>query len=172
MGATPKDAILPSWKLKLAEIDGKEINTIKDHASQLRYGEKEVGMRHPGTQSHIKIFDNGNIEMFAGDTAGVVISDVYDTLNLYGNAVNVNTYNMNVMTRPYGFTWNGFVWNPQLYNLYDQDFQLDGSVRYWVEATDTTPGHWARRRVSVKPLIKASHSAEFNSLLAELGIPT
>lgn len=170
-GTPTSDSTTPGWKLKLMELKNKEINTIKDNRAQFQYGKDEVGMKNPNTQSHIKIFDNGNVEMFAGDSTGIVISDMYDTLNLYGNAVNVNTYNMNVSTRAYGLTWNGFVVNPQLYQLYDEDFQLDGTVRYWVEATNTVPAHWARRPVSVKPVIRSSESREFNSLLSELGIP-
>jgi len=168
------DSQLPDWKIKLAKLKDKEINTIKDYEAQLAYGEKEVGLRNPNTKSHIKIFNNGNVEMFTGDMAGITISDIYDTVNIFGNAANLNTYNMNISTRPYGLTWNGFLINPQLYQLYDEDFQLDGTVRYWVEATGTVPAHWARRHVSVRPFIKCSESEseEFNSLLAELGIPT
>lgn len=172
MGIATSESSIPSWKLKLAELKNTEINTIKDHRVQFRYGEKEVGMKNPNGSSHIKIFDNGNVEVFAGDTTGIVINDAYDTMNLYGNAVNVNTYNMNICTRPYGLTWNGFVVNPQLYQLEEEDFQLDGTVRYWVEATETMEAHWERRHTSVKPFIRSSESDEFNSLLIELGIPT
>lgn len=162
---------IPKWKDTLMSLKNKEVNTIKDHRAQFKYGEKEVGMRNPNGSSHIKIFDNGNIEMFAGSESGIVINDQYNTLNLYGNAVNVNTYNMNIATRPYGLSWNGYIINPQMQQMYDEDFQLSGTVRYWVEATDTIEAHWARKPVSVKPFIRNSESEEFNLLLKELGIP-
>lgn len=171
MGLAHPESSIPEWKLRLVQLKNKDINTTTEYRSQFAYGDDEVGMKNPNTESHVKIFDNGNVEMFAGDNTGIVISDQYDTLNLYGNAVNVNTYNMNIATRPYGLTWNGFVINPQIYQLYDEDFQLDGTVKYWVEETDTVDAHWARRRVSIKPFTKSSESEEFKSLLSELGIP-
>jgi hypothetical protein len=169
--ATPyKDSAVPEWKDRIAKIKNKDINTIVQHERQFKFNKNEVGIRNTKTDSHIKVFDNGNIEMFAGDTSGITVSDAYDTVNLYGNAVNLNTHNINMYTRPYGLSWNGYLLNPELYQLYDDDFQLNGSVRYWVEATDKVPAHWERRSVSMRPFIRYTESDEFAALLTELGI--
>jgi hypothetical protein len=152
-------------------LKNKSINAITSYEDQFKYNTTEVGMRNSKTDSHVKIFDNGNVEIFAGDETGVIINDQYNTVNFYGNATNVNSYNTNISTRPYGLSWNGYLLNPQLYQLYDDDLMLSGSIRYWVEATNKTPAHWARRTIDIRPFIKCSESDEFASLLSELGIP-
>jgi len=170
VGQVPKpihEFSVPEWKRKLISLKTQTIDTQKDFEAQFVYGEKEVGMRHPKTQSHMKIFDNGNIEIFAGDTTGIVVSDLCDTVNLYGNALNINTYNANVFTRPYGLVWNGFIVNPHLYQLYDDDLQLSCTIKYY----DPEVG-WTRRSISIKPFIRTSDSSEYRAILEELGIPT
>ena len=171
MSKQNNDSAIPDWKQKLSDIKNKDINTVVDYEKQFKFNHTEVGMRNLKNQSHLKIFDNGNVEMFAGDASGITINDTYDTVNIFGNATNINTHNMNILTRPYGLSWNGYILNPQLYQLHDEDFRLNGSVKQWIEATDEVPAHWTRRSISIRPFNKASVNDEFNSILSELGIP-
>lgn len=172
MAAVASDSSIPGWKAQVLQLKNTEINTLKAYNKQFVYGQREVGLRHPATESHIKIFDNGNIEMFAGDRSGIIVSDKHDTTNLYGDTVNVNAQDVYIRTKPLGLIWNGYALNPQLYQLLADDLLLDGSVRYWVEATEKIPAHWARRQVAIKPFIKSTADDEFDSILSQLGIPT
>jgi hypothetical protein len=172
MGVIFRDSETPEWKTRLQNIKNKDVNTINQYNNQLVYGKNEVGMKNPNTQSHLKIYDNGNIELLAGDASGISINDTYDTVNIYGNSANMNTHRLSINTRPYGFVWNGYLLNPQLYQLYNDDLRLEASTRYWVEATDKVPAHWARQAVSIRPFIKCTESDEFQSILNDLKIPT
>lgn len=171
MAIEPRGVSMPDWKIKIFELKNRDSNTIKDYEKQFKFGPTEVGMRNRQTKSHLKIYDNGNIDLFAGDITGLRIDDFLDTIVLYGNKVAMDTQIVKLKTLPNGLIWNDYYMNPQLYQLDDEDFLLEGSVKYFVEETEDVPAHWDRKSVSVKPFIKVRKDYEYSALLSELNIP-
>ena len=171
MAQIPLDDVTPEWKARLLSLKNRSSNTALDHNLQFQYTGGEKGFRNESTNSHVKISNNGNVEMFAGDDAGIIVNDKYDTVSAFGYGVNVHSQYLNISTTPSGLRWNGYIYNPQLYQLLDQDLLLDASVRYWVEATKDKPAHWERKSITLKPFIEVSGNDEFAGILNELGIP-
>lgn len=159
------------------KLKNRRFDISDEQDKQYEYGSSEVGVKHPNNTSHMKIFDNGNVEIFAGDMAGVAINSKYNTVNTYGFGFNVQTQYTNLNTNPYGLRWNGYIVNPTLYMLSKRnmesggDLQLMGQVRYWVEETENESAHWAYKSVAINPFIEMSVDDEYNKLLSELGIP-
>jgi hypothetical protein len=176
--STHLDNNIPEWKAKIFELKNYDMDLDKVYHKQFGYDEHEVGIRNRRTESHIKIFDNGNIEMFAGSDSGITISDVHDTVNMYGFGINMMSQYLNIRTNPNGLIINNHIFNPQLYMMTDDspelldnaDLALDASVRYWVEETEDEPAHWSRRNIQIRPFKKLYGDGEFENILKELGI--
>jgi len=75
--------------------------------------EEEVALKHDDTASIVKLTDEGFIDVFAGPQLGVRIDPHTNSINLFGDSVNVIANNFNVRTKPYGFNWNGRVLDPK-----------------------------------------------------------
>lgn len=165
------DTRIPGWKVDATQLKNKHFDLSELYEEQFVYNGNEVGMKNPTNDSHIKIFNNGNIEMYTGDTTGIIINDKYDTVSVHGDGFNVNTEYLNISTNPNGFRWNGHILNPQLYQLLNDDLLLEGSVRHWAPATENQPAHWERRSVQLKAFIKIPKDDEYDAILSEVGIP-
>ena len=74
--------------------------------------EYEIALKHPDTGAVVKLTDDGFIDVFAGSQVGVRIDPHTNSVNFFGDSVNVIANNFNVKTKPYGFNWNGRVFDP------------------------------------------------------------
>lgn len=94
--------------------------------------EEEVALKHDETGAIVKLTDDGYVDIFAGPQLGIRLDPVNNSVNIFGDSVNVITNNFNVRTKPYGFNWNGRVFNPSLYSTDNQDVmtQARSKVRY------------------------------------------
>ena len=84
------------------------------------YKEKDVGIRNMNSRSRLKINENGNVEIFTGDSAGILINDRFKTTNTYGRAINQNASLIRMNTKPNGLMWNDWWVNPRLYQISDK----------------------------------------------------
>lgn len=82
--------------------------------------QKEVALKHNDSGAIVKLSDDGFIDVFAGPQLGIRIDPNTNSVNLFGDTVNVIANNFNVRTKPYGFNWNGRVFNPNLYSGEDK----------------------------------------------------
>ena len=94
--------------------------------------QEEVALKHDETGAVVKLTDDGFIDVFAGPQLGVRIDPHTNSINFFGDTVNVISNNFNVKTKPFGFNWNGRVFNPALYSGDSQDImtQARSKVRY------------------------------------------
>ena len=135
------------------ELKNRLTDITKEYEKQFIYNTQEVGIKHEKTRSHLKFFDNGNIELFTGgSTAGVLVNKKYQSLNMYGESVNINTPTMRMSTNENSLIWNSHSFNPLMYQLSDKknpewwdknrtypfpgtayidDLKLNGTVRWW-----------------------------------------
>lgn len=185
--------------IRASNINNWEQNHDLLFVERFLYNDKEVGIRHQKNRSRLKIYDGGNIELFSGDEAGIIINSDYNTTNLYGEAVNINTQLLRINTRSNGLMWNDHWLNPVLYQLSDKknpriygrdwppracspidDLQLMADARYWCKgspswccgAEEPHAGHWVRFNMKVTPFFRAWDDIEYRQELEKLGIPT
>lgn len=109
----------------------KADHDAKDESDYL-IKQKEVALKHTDTGAVVKLTDDGFIDVFAGPQLGVRIDPATNSINLFGDTVNVIANNFNVKTKPYGFNWNGRVFNPALYMQEDESVMTKArsKVRY------------------------------------------
>ncbi len=127
------------------------------HNKKVIYDSNEIGMRHRNTRSHVKIFDNGNIEMYDGDNTGITLNNKYQTVNLYGTALNFLSKNFNVRCAYDGFSINSYILNPQLYLLTSQGMKLKAVI--------------GEKETLIQPFTQRYSSNNYDNLLNQLGIP-
>jgi hypothetical protein len=55
------------------------------------FSRREVGLTHPDTSSFIKLNDKGEIEIFAGEEIGIIISPATGTISLFADIIKLYT---------------------------------------------------------------------------------
>lgn len=106
-----------------------------DHDSEderdYRIKHYEVALKHDDTGAIVKLTDDGFIDIFASPETGIRIDPKTESVNLFGNNVNIIANNLNVRTKPHGFHWNGAIFNPELYAEKDGTMmEATSKVRY------------------------------------------
>lgn len=137
----------------IGEMKRKYTDITAQYEEQFIYSETEVGIKHTRGRSHLKFFDNGDIQMFSGiGSTGLIISKKYQSFNIFGEAVNIKSPRIRFSTESNGLVWNGYSMNPLLYEYSDRknpefwvedreyplpgpsyldDLKLSGTVRWW-----------------------------------------
>lgn len=122
------------WKNTMMglEYSHQKVDHDANDESDYLIKQKEVALKHTDTGAVVKLTDDGFIDVFAGPQLGVRIDPNTNSINFFGDTVNVISNNFNVKTKPYGFNWNGRVFNPALYMEEDQSVmtQARSKVRY------------------------------------------
>lgn len=71
------------------------------------FSEREVGITHPDVSSHVRLRDNGDIEIITGEGVGMVF-------NRKNRAITFLADNIRFMTRDEtGLRWNKLAFNPR-----------------------------------------------------------
>lgn len=80
-----------------------------DEASEMEkrgsFSRREVGLTHPDTSSFIKLSDKGDIEIFANEELGIVISPSTGTISIFADIFKIYT------KEDAGFRWNNKSFN-------------------------------------------------------------
>ena len=71
------------------------------------FSDSDVGITHEDNQSFIKINDNGDIEIFAGEGLGIILHPNNRSITFVADKVRFATQENN------GFIWNKLSLNPQ-----------------------------------------------------------
>jgi len=69
------------------------------------FSRREVGLTHPDTSSFIKLNDKGEIEIFAGEEIGIIISPATGTISLFADIIKLYT------KEDVGLRWNNKSFN-------------------------------------------------------------
>lgn len=100
---------------------------------QDRFGFNEVGLNHPVTSSFIRLTDNGDIEIFAGEGVGIVLSNANKSITFVADQVRFMTKSKD------GLRWNGLSANPNGYKFTEPPwvpFSVDESQNVYAGIDD------------------------------------
>ena len=92
-----------------------KINHDSKDAEDYVIKEDEIALKHPDSEAIVRLTDDGFVDIFAGDALGIRIDPITNSVNLIGDNVNIVANQLNLKTKPYGFTWNGRAFDPTLY---------------------------------------------------------
>ena len=112
-----KDWDAPEWRLLVDKelVDGQAIDHSKEQEQHQYFSENEVGLKHPKTGAMVKLKDDGAIEIFVNEDTGIRLDPVENAVIIYGDAIHMVSKDMDIHTRPQGFSWNKHCFNPALY---------------------------------------------------------
>jgi hypothetical protein len=91
---------------------------------------QEVALKHPETDAIVKLTDDGFIDIFADDKLGVRLDPSTKSITLFGDNVNVLAQNLNLKTKPDGFTWNGRAFNSNILKDDDITTAIKNPIQY------------------------------------------
>lgn len=83
---------------------------------QDQFGGREVGLTHPDQPSHLRIRDNGDIELIAGDGLGIVMNLARRSITFMADQVKFLTSEDN------GLRWNKLSFNPKATEFHQPAF--------------------------------------------------
>jgi hypothetical protein len=81
---------------------------------QDRFSEREVGITHPDVSSHVRLKDNGDIEIISGEGLGIVFNRKDRSMTFFADSVRMLTRDDDT-----GLRWNKLAFNPKA-TTYDQ----------------------------------------------------
>lgn len=80
-----------------------------NEAEELRrrntFSRREVGLTHPDTSAFVRLNDRGEVEIFAGEELGIIISPSTRSISIFADVVKV------VTKEDYGLRWNNMSFN-------------------------------------------------------------
>ena len=111
-----KDWDAPKWRTLLDNelVDGEEVDFEKQRQVDYYIAQDEIGLKHPKTGATVKLKDDGSMEMFVNDDTGIRLDPVANAILFYGDVIHTVSKEMNIHTKPHGFSWNGHSLNPAL----------------------------------------------------------
>lgn len=118
-----KDWDSPEWRKLLDRemMDGQAVDHELEREKHQQIGRREIGLKHAQTGATIKLRDDGAIEMFVNEDTGIRLDPKENTVIIYGDVVHVAAKDMDIHTRPHGFSWNKNLFNPALYYTDDKN---------------------------------------------------
>jgi hypothetical protein len=72
------------------------------------FGVREVGVTHPDVSSHVRLKDNGDIEILSGEGVGLLINRKNRSITLFADHVRFLTKDDDT-----GMRWNKLAFNPR-----------------------------------------------------------
>jgi len=79
-------------------------NALHTASEDSNFAGREVGITHPDVPGFIRIKNNGDIELVAGEGVAIIMSPQNGSITFVADSVNF-------MTRPNGFKWNHVAFN-------------------------------------------------------------
>jgi hypothetical protein len=80
-----------------------------NEAEELRkrnsFSRREVGLTHPDTSAFVRLNDRGEVEIFAGEELGIIISPSTKSISIFADVVKI------VTKEDYGLRWNNMSFN-------------------------------------------------------------
>lgn len=85
--------------------DSAYFNESSEIKKRTSFGRREVGLSHPDNSAFVRLTDNGDIEIFAGEEIGIIISPSSGSISLFADVVKIYTKEDN------GLRWNNMSLN-------------------------------------------------------------
>lgn len=180
MSEVDEKVSVSSWKARLLEMDASMTrrSVPNKHSEKRYYKEKEVGFIHQDNKSCIRIADDGDINMFASDVAGIKIDKQSESVIAFGNTINAIANEFNVCCSSTGFSWNGYYFNPTFYlelvarNYHaNKDIKIYCRYRRWDRDEDKYIVAYKWEPLFIKKPVKTIYNEGINELLRDLNIP-
>jgi hypothetical protein len=167
----------PSWRKIIDELNihYNKVDSSSEDTKDHTIKEDEIALKHPTSGAIVKTTDEGYIDLFAGEQLGIRIDPITNTLNLFGDTVNILSKDINFRTKSTGLKWNGYSFNSQLYYEDEQEKEqvVSGTKKKWIE--DDKGGRWESDDWSLKPMIKNNNKSRYSDgmveMLKQLGLP-
>lgn len=173
-----QDVPLPAWKQKINQLAQKPsfADTVSVDRNDYFITQDEIAIKHPDLDSIVKINDDGCIDIFASSTLGIRLDPTNNSINFFGDNINLFSKKLSVTTNPDGFVWNNNYFNAEVY--YQSDTEKDqyatGDKNYWVYNEDEG-WHWERQTWRYKPMIpttgRVKYSDSMKKILSNMGLP-
>jgi hypothetical protein len=80
-------------------------NESEELRKRTTFSRREVGLTHPDTSAFVKLNDRGEVEIFAGEELGIVISPTTRSISIFADVVKI------VTKEDYGLRWNNMSFN-------------------------------------------------------------
>jgi galactose-1-phosphate uridylyltransferase len=96
------------WRLKLSNIkNGYGVINANDSNTKNNYFKRhDIGIFNPHNGSHVKVQENGTIDIFASPTLGIRLDPNTETMSILAKKTNINTQNFDLQTNPIYFRFN------------------------------------------------------------------
>lgn len=160
----------PKWRQTMDEYNTRNgrFEHESQHAEDYLIKEDEVALKHPVNGATIKVTDDGCIDLFAGEEIGIRLDPNTNSALIFADNIHFFGSTVNFRTKPDGFLWNGYSFNPALY--YEDD--KENGLKF--KGTKSYSG--VQQDVSVSPMVKNNNVIQYSdgmiSILNELGLPT
>ena len=89
------------------------------------FGANEVGLTHPSQSTHVRLRDNGDVEIIAGDGVGIVLSAARKTITFFADQIKLLTNED-----------NGLRWNANAFNIKATSFSQPALVPFMENHSD------------------------------------
>lgn len=99
--------IITGLKYGQGKLDHDEVDESDYLIKQL-----EIALKHPDTESIVKLTDDGMIDIFASPQLGIRLDPNTQSINFFGDSVNLFASKFNLRTKQNGFSWNGKSFSP------------------------------------------------------------
>jgi len=118
---------MAKWKNNYSDLryDDEELDFITKDSLDYKIKEMEVALKHPINESIVKIDEDGSINIFVDEEVGIRLDKENKSIALFGRSIQMITNQMDFLTKPYGFGWNGKIFNPALYNKGEKDIMME-----------------------------------------------
>jgi hypothetical protein len=80
-------------------------NESEELRKRTTFSRREVGLTHPDTSAFVRLNDRGEVEIFAGEELGIVISPSTRSISIFADVVKI------VTKEDYGLRWNNMSFN-------------------------------------------------------------
>lgn len=83
----------------------ENFNAAQELSLRNSFSRREVGLTHPDTSAFVRLNDRGDVEIFAGEELGIVISPSSRSISIFADVVKI------VTKEDYGLRWNNMSFN-------------------------------------------------------------
>lgn len=80
-------------------------NDAEELSRRNTFSRREVGLTHPDTSAFVRLNDRGEVEIFAGEELGIIISPQSRSISIFADVVKI------VTKEDYGLRWNNMSFN-------------------------------------------------------------
>lgn len=159
----------PEWRSALDEYKARNGKIEHDTENTKDYviKEDEIALKHPINGATVKLSDDGCVDLFAGEQLGIRLDPNTNSALIFADNIHFFGNNVNFRTKPNGFIWNGYSFNPSLYyeDNNESGLALKGTKNY----------NGTQKDVNISPMLKNSNVVQYSegmiNILTELGLP-